>query len=205
MGFILVAIAVGVLIGILRGGRLSQLANVSFRWWPVLVAGLAVQGASSFVGGSPGVVMLVASFALLLTFAAANVRLAGMGLVLVGMAMNTTTIAVNGGMPVRASAIVAAGIAEWDELGELNYGTKRHMERPDDDLMVLSDVIPVPPLRQVLSFGDLVLSVGVADLLVHLLVVRRRPRGLTSGGSPRDRGEAVPPVAVPGQAVTEQE
>lgn len=197
MGFIVVAIAAGVLIGLLRGGSVRNLENVAFRWWPVLVAGLLVQATSSFVGGTLGVALLVASYGVLLAFAAANIRLAGMGLVVVGMAMNASTIAVNGGMPVRASAIVAADIAEWDELDELSYGTKRHLERPDDRLMLLSDIIPVPVLRQVLSFGDLVLSVGVADLIVHLLVVRRRPRGLTTpapavepGGPPAVRPEA---------------
>ena len=183
MGFIVVALVAGVALGLIRGGSFRHLGNVSFRWWPVLVAGLVVQGASSFVGGSTGVVMLVASFGVLMAFAAANVRLAGMGLVLVGIALNTTTIALNGGMPVRPSAVVAAGIAGWDEVDDLNYGTKRHLERPDDDLMVLSDIIPVPPLRQVLSFGDIVLSVGVADLVMHVMVVRRRPRGLTPVGA----------------------
>lgn len=183
MGFIVVALLAGVLIGLARGGRLRHLADASFRWWAVLVAGLAVQAASAFVGGPGGVAMLVTSLALLLVFAAANVRLAGMGLVLVGMAMNAATIAVNQGMPVRPSAIVAAGITDWDGIADLDFGTKRHLEGPDDDLMVLADIIPVPVLGQVLSFGDLVLSVGVADLIVHLMVVRRRRRGLAQPGA----------------------
>lgn len=133
---------------------------------------------SSFVRGGTGIALLIASFGLLLAFAGANIQFAGFGVVVIGIALNVVTITVNEGMPVRAEAIVAAGIAEWSEVPDLNYGTKRHLERPDDQLMVISDIIPVPGLKQVLSFGDIVLSVGVADLIMHLLRPRRRPRGL---------------------------
>lgn len=195
VGFIVVALVVGVVLGLLRGGDIRNLGAVTFRWWPLLVGGIAVQGASSFVGGRVGIVMLVASYGLLIAFAAANLRFAGMGLMVVGIAMNASTIAVNEGMPVRAGAIVAAGIAPWDDVADLNYGTKRHLERESDRLMALSDIIPVPYLGQVLSFGDLALGVGVADLLVHLLRGRRRPRGLLPSAGHDEA--ATPGASVP--------
>jgi len=173
MFFTAVAVVVGLTLGLLTGGRLEHLGNRRFRAPALLVAGLVVQFASGRFGDAT-VALVILSYLFLMAFCAANLRIVGMGVVLVGLAMNFTTIAVNGGMPVRRSAVVAAGIAEWDELDELEIHDKRHLERPDDDLMVLSDIIPVPVLHEVLSFGDIVMSVGVADVLVHLL---RPPRG----------------------------
>jgi len=40
--------------------------------------------------------------------------------------------------------------------------------------MIISDVIPARPLREVLSFGDVIMAVGLADVLLHLL---RPPAG----------------------------
>jgi uncharacterized protein DUF5317 len=171
MLFTAVAVVVGLALGLVTGGRLQHLADRRFRGAPLLVAGLVVQAASGRVGGDDlAVPLVVVSYVLLLAFVAANLRLVGMGVVFVGLLLNFTTIVVNGGMPVRRSAIVAAGIKEWDELdGNLVLDQKRHLERPDDGLMSISDIVPVPGFRYVLSFGDIAMSVGVADVIVHLL------------------------------------
>lgn len=170
MLFTVVAVVVGLALGLLTGGRLQHVGDHHFRGAPLLVAGLVIQGLSGRIGGDGLTVPLViVSYLLLIAFAVANLAVLGMGVVLIGLLMNFATIAVNGGMPVRRSAVVAAGIASWDEVDDLDMHEKRHLERPDDDLMVISDIIPVPMLREVLSFGDLVMVVGVADVLVHLL------------------------------------
>lgn len=182
MAFIIVAVLAGTVIGLLAGGSPKNLGNASFRLWPLLLAGLVTQGSAGLGGERWAVPLVLASYVLLLAFAGANVRLVGMALVFVGVAMNSVTIAANGGMPVRGEAIVAAGIADWDELHRIDFGTKRHLAGPEDRLMVLSDIIPVPVAKEVLSFGDLVMSVGVADVLVHLLrPPRRRVQQLVPG------------------------
>ncbi|MDP9071893.1 MAG: DUF5317 family protein [Actinomycetota bacterium] len=174
MRFTLVAVAAGLAIGVLSGGRPAHMAGRSFRHWPVLAAAIGLQALSGGLAGGAGLGALVASYALLVAFAAANVVRVGMGMVALGIGLNLLTIAVNGGMPVGPSAVVAAGIAEPDQLGDLRIEGKRHLQRPSDRLMALSDVIPVRPLREVVSFGDVVMAVGLADVLVHLL---RPPRG----------------------------
>lgn len=171
------AVVAGVTIGLLRGGRFGNLGEATFRLWPLLVLGVVVQGAAAFTAEG-AVPLILASYAILLAFCLANLQHAGMGVVFVGIAMNFAVIAANGGMPVRAEAIVAAGIVERDEVPALEFGSKRHLEREDDRLMVLADIIPVPVAGEVLSFGDLAMAVGVADVLVHLL--RRRARVATS-------------------------
>ena len=171
--FIAVAIVVGVLVGLLRGGRFGNLGEAAFRLWPLLVLGVVVQGAAAFIGDGAVPVILL-SYALLIAFCAANLTHAGMGVVLVGIVLNLVVIGVNGGMPVRQEAIVAAGIATHEEVPELEFGAKRHLETDDDRLTWLGDIVPVPVAAEVLSFGDLAMSVGVSAVLANLLRPRQR-------------------------------
>jgi hypothetical protein len=185
MLFTAVAVVAGLAIGLATGGRMQHLAEHRFRAWQLLVGGLVVQALSGRLGGDGwAVALVIVSYVLLMAFVARNLHMIGMGVVLIGLFLNFTTIAVNGGMPVRRSAIVAAGIKEWHEIDEENVvlDKKRHLERPDDDLMLISDIIPVPGFRYVLSFGDIVMSVGVADVLMHMLrpVQTRRRVGFWS-------------------------
>jgi hypothetical protein len=66
-----------------------------------------------------------------------------------------------------------------DQIGELQYlidhgGAKHHLATPDDRLLFLADVIPIPsPIRQSVSPGDIVAYVGVAFVIVSAM--RRRP------------------------------
>lgn len=174
MRFTLVAVVVGLVVGLLAGGRPRHIASRPFRRWPLLATGLAVQVASARIGGRPGLVLLVAAYGLLVAFAAVNATRVGMWMVALGIGLNLLAIALNGGMPVRPEAVVAAGIAGPGRVDVLRLDGKRHLERPSDRLLALSDVIPVRPLREVLSFGDLVMGVGLADVLVHLLRPPRR-------------------------------
>jgi hypothetical protein len=187
MRFTLVAVVVGLVVGLLAGGRPRHIAGRPFRRWPLLAAGLAVQVASARIGGRPGLVLLVAAYGLLVAFAAVNATRVGMWMVALGIGLNLLAIALNGGMPVRPEAVVAAGIAGPGRVDVLRLDGKRHLERPSDRLLALSDVIPVPPLREVLSFGDLVMGVGLADVLVHLLRPPRRAAHAAAGtaGGPR--------------------
>ena len=171
--FIVVAIVVGVLVGLVRGGRFANLGEAAFRLWPLLVLGVVVQGAAAFTGEGAVPVILV-SYVLLIAFCAANLTHAGMGVVLVGITLNLVVIAVNGGMPVCEEAIVAAGIATHDEVPDLEFGAKRHLETTDDRLTFLGDIVPVPVAEEVLSFGDLAMAVGVAAVLANLLRPRQR-------------------------------
>ncbi len=172
--FIVAAIVIGIVIGLLRGGSLSNLGSATFRVWPLLVLGVVVQGAAAFMSGI-AVPLILTSLVVLLLFAAANIHHPGMGVVLVGIGLNFAVMTINAGMPVRAEAIVSAGIVESeDQIAGLDFGPKRHLETADDRITVLADIIPVPVVEEVLSFGDLAMSVGVADVLVHLLR-RRRP------------------------------
>src|SRR3546814_18871704 len=80
------------------------------------------------------------------------------------------------GMPVRPAALVEAGLATDDELPTLTVDPPRHLETSADRFAVLGDVLPLAPLNEVVSFGDLIVVAGAADA-VRALARRRRPRG----------------------------
>ena len=167
------AVAAGLALGLVRRSPHRHLAAPRLRAWPLLVAGLAAQLLS---GLGAGTALVLLSYALLLAFAARNLHLVGMPVVLVGLALNAVVISANGGMPVRADALVAAGAVERVELtaSEVDLGAKRHLEDGDDRLTFLGDIVPVRPAGRVVSFGDLILYVGLADVVAHLVRRGRR-------------------------------
>jgi hypothetical protein len=156
MRFTTVALVVGVAIGLLTGGSLNNLARRPFRWWPVLAAGVVLQ-----LPDWPGALAL--SYALLVAFALANVRIPGFGLLAVGLALNALVVIANHGMPVHDPA----GAVRADR-------GKHHIETPADRLTPLDDRLDTP-LGEVLSFGDVVLAVGLVTAMASL--VRRPPEG----------------------------
>jgi hypothetical protein len=147
---------------------------------------------------TPDYLVVLVSYGTLAAFALRNLRLTGMGVVAVGLVLNIIPIAVNRGMPVRASAIVEARVARPDEIATLGFGGKRHLEGRSDHLKALGDILPDWVFHEVLSFGDLVMAVGIADVFVHLLrpprrrVSPREPSHRTEGASgPPDRGSSA--------------
>jgi hypothetical protein len=179
MLFTAVAVVVGLAIGLLTGGRLEHVGARAFRGVPLLAVGVGLQLVSGLLSDvGVALVLVLLSYVALVAFCALNLPVVGMGVVSVGLAMNSLVIAANGGMPVRRSAVVAAGIADYDDLPDIKLKGKRHFEDEDDRLQFLADIVPVPVLREVLSFGDLVMSVGVADVIVHLLRPSRARRAI---------------------------
>jgi hypothetical protein len=169
MIFTLLAVVAGVTIALITGGRPRNISEHQVRLWWLLFPGFGLQLIADRIAlGWMGTAALVLGYGCLLAFAAANRSLVGIGVVAVGLAANALVIGVNGGMPVRGSAVVDAHIADADALSRVNYGHRHHLETPHDRLAWLGDIIPVQPLHAVVSFGDLILAFGVADLAGHL-------------------------------------
>ncbi|HEU4356797.1 MAG TPA: DUF5317 domain-containing protein [Actinomycetota bacterium] len=172
-------------IGLIAGGRFANLAEHRFRLGWLGVIGVVLQFVP--VHGDAGNLVLTASFLCLFVVCGANWRLPGFVLILAGLLLNFVVITVNEGMPVSREAVVASGqAATLSELRELD-SPKHHLERPDDRLTALGDVIPVgPPIRQVVSVGDIAVLLGVAWFLIAAL--RRGPDRSHAGrrGQPTD-------------------
>jgi len=171
MRLIISSFALAVVVGYLAGGRLGPLAHLEIRWPYVALAGLALQVAP-VPGPTLPLVLLLVSFALLVAFAAGNVRagVVGFPLILIGILLNFAVIAVNQGMPVSREALVASGQAETLALLARDGGVKHHLAGPDDRLVFLGDVIVIRPVSMVASVGDLIAYAGVLWLVLMGMV-----------------------------------
>jgi hypothetical protein len=180
MKLILVVIALSVLVGWLAGGRLSTLSRLRLRWAGVAIIGLALQLAPVPSGGW-AMALLFVSFALLVAFAIANIRVVGFPLVLIGIVLNLTVIAANRGMPVTEQALIASG--QRDTLRSLVHegGAKHHLAGSDDRLLFLGDVIAIgDPVSQAISWGDVFTFGGVMCVIVAGMIGRSPLRRRTS-------------------------
>ncbi len=116
--------------------------------------------------------------ALLLPFLLRNLSFWGIRLVLLGLLLNLTAMAANGGlMPVEGSAVEAVGRHEPGELqvGSPVPGSKNVLLAQEDvRLRELSDVLVLPfprPFTRAVSVGDFFVFTGVA--VAYLEVIRR--------------------------------
>lgn len=179
MWFLAVAVLLGLVAGKLRGGSGSEIASRDFRWITLLMLGLAAHLLASGLDLDGASVPLVASYVLLVAFALANLRITGVPIFLLGLVLNVGPLIVNDGMPVRPEAVVAANVAEPADLDAVDLGAGRHLETSDDSFRALGDIVPIAPLRAVVSFGDLILAAGLADVVANLMLpVRRGQRRL---------------------------
>lgn len=177
------ALVSGAVIGLATGGRPRYVGRHHLRAWWLVVVGFGLQLAADRIDAAwPGTVTVLAGAAALLLFAALNPHLVGIGVVAVGVAANALVIGVDDGMPVRPTAVVAAHLATPSEEPVLAYGFRHHRETSSDHLTPLADTIPIPAFREVVSIGDLILAVGVAATVAHLLHPGPRHATTTSGG-----------------------
>lgn len=165
---LLYAIAAGLLVGAVAGGRIASLADLRIRWLGLAVAGLAFQLAlfSPTVAervGDAGPALYVASTVVVLAALLRNLDLPGLPVVALGAALNLLAILANGGyMPSDPGAWQAlSGVAAVPT----DAYTNSLLMGPGTALPWLGDVFVLPrpiPLANVFSIGDLLIAVGIA-------------------------------------------
>jgi hypothetical protein len=180
--FMLWAIPVGVVAGLLFGGHLSNLATFRFRWAWLAVAGLIVQlalftPAGDAVAGPLGPWLYVGSTLAVFVAVLRNVAIPGMAVVALGALSNLATISANGGaMPADPAALATAGLA----------GAGDHTNSvvlADPALRPLTDIYAIPawvPLANVFSVGDVLIGVGILITVVAAMRPRRDAPGAGS-------------------------
>jgi hypothetical protein len=184
MVVIIGVLALAVLVGFLLGGSLRHFERLRVHWWILAFAGLLLQGLPARQIGdidarTVGTAMLIFSYVLLLAFITVNRWIPAAGVMAIGLLMNLTVVALNGGMPVSAEAVRTAGGSEGVVV--IQGSAKHHVETEDDLLPFLGDVIPMPqPVSIVLSIGDLLLYLGMAWFVIQVMRGRSRenPRPL---------------------------
>ncbi len=159
--FVLLVLALvgGVTVGLIRGGTLDALVRVYVsRPW-MFAATIATLIAGRLVPGLHAAAWVVATVAIVL-FAAANSRLPGVGLLWVGIALNTVVILANGGrMPVSLWGAERAGVP----VSELRASAQHTPGDADTVLRPATDVIPLafPNAAAVVSIGDVLVASGI--------------------------------------------
>jgi hypothetical protein len=180
-------------IAVLRGGRLSNLGDIELRALWLLIIALALQIGTSFLPDEDwaiglGVGMVLTSYGLLMALVLLNRTRTGMWLAGLGVLMNFTVIALNGGMPVLAEAAeVASGFTVT--VPDLTGSFKHKILDETTRITMLADVIPLRlgTIGQVLSLGDVFLALGLGRFLEQEL---RRPRRYFKRGAHAQPGSA---------------
>jgi MFS family permease len=167
-------ILLGLVLGLLSGGHLRNLAVVQLRWaWLILASLLLRVATEAALNAHVGVVetlrlpLLAGAFGLLLAGLWVNRSYPGLSLAFLGILSNAIVIVANGGyMPIWDVSLAAAGMT----LADVNRSFHQvvSVDTPDflGRALILGDVIPLPipfePLRNVSSLGDVFLSLGLA-------------------------------------------
>jgi MFS family permease len=173
-------IILGLVFGLLLGGKLEHLASIRLRFLPLLFVAVIIRfGTELLLGmGLPvaemlRVPLLATAYGLLLFTLWNNRWYPGLALAFVGIAANAIVIMVNVGyMPVWAPAFAASGLTPPLD-SPLHYELTADLG-PEFLLALgpLADIIPIPwpPLQNVASVGDLFLTAGLGFFLFATLV-----------------------------------
>jgi len=183
---LVLTVGAAALIVVLTWGDFRELGRLRIVGVWLLFVGLAIQVALEFVDftndqmDSIGYGVLMVSYAFILSFCFANLSIRGFGVIAVGVALNALVIGLNQGMPTVGIGNDKAG----NRVEEPAERTVKHRQERDDDLLgVLGDKIVFPePFDTVVSFGDLIMSVGICELVYY--GTRRRRRRTSRGTSP---------------------
>lgn len=161
MVILLAALLVGLMIGLVRGGRIRHLARIRPRWPALGAAGLVGVLVAWFGPLDAPEIVLTASLAACLAFCVLNLRLRGLGVVAVGLAANLAPLLLNGFVPVDSDALVHAEIAERADVDTIDLSGAQRVADDETPLWFLGRIIPLPELGLVLSFGDLIIAAGL--------------------------------------------
>jgi hypothetical protein len=165
---------VAIILGLLLGGRITALAELSIKAKWLAFAAIALQlvafPSDVLPWSTPSAVarvLWVGSYGLLILMLALNYRLLGTPLIAAGLACNLVAIAFNGGlMPVRGSALRA--------VGRVYHVHNNSIELTRPHLAALVDRWATPgwlPLGNVFSVGDVLIALGT--MLVIIAAMRR--------------------------------
>ncbi|KNY28248.1 DUF5317 domain-containing protein [Pseudobacteroides cellulosolvens] len=178
----LVVIVLGVVLGVLAKGRVSNILNLKFeKLWLLLIV-VCIQTAIRLLAlrglidaGRYSFVTQGAAFTLLMVVLWYNRRLFGVVVIGVGTLSNILVMMLNGGlMPVSSELLKKIGDLSGSlELMKNGSDGKHILINEATKLPLLSDIIEMPPflgwLMPIVSIGDLIVAVGIF-LLVFLAV-----------------------------------
>ena len=176
----LFAIAVGFLIGRIRGGAWSGVTSARLHRPGFLVFAIFTMLVINLLGPAFPIVWVVAGMVSFIWFAIKNLQLTGMIIMIIGVLMNLAPILFNGAVPVSELALVSVG--DVDDAGRANIDGLRESTETATSFGAFGDVIPVPIVNSVVSIGDLVMLVALVDIITNLLLRSRTREELDDAG-----------------------
>jgi hypothetical protein len=185
---LLYAVILGLIAGLLTGGKIAALGSAHIRLAPVALIGFLAQlllFSSPLAGivGAWGPSLYVLSTVAVLMALVVNLRQPGFWLIIVGALANFAVIVANGGqMPASPDAWAAlTGVAAVPT----DVFSNSHLAGPDTVLAFLGDnfVLPRPfPLANVFSIGDVLIGLGGGLFVFQQMHGRVLPRLLRQEG-----------------------
>jgi hypothetical protein len=174
--FMAYAVVIGLIVGLLLGGRIGRLADLRLKWAGLAITALMVQVAlftePVYVAvGDLVPFIYMASTGVVLVVIVRNLRrVPGLVIVALGACSNLAAIIANGGyMPATPEAL---GITE--PVVTTTYHANS-VTTPDPALALLVDRFSLPdwvPFSNVFSIGDVLISFGI--VVVMVVAMRRR-------------------------------
>jgi hypothetical protein len=164
----LAGVAIGLVLALVRGGRPRHVMGWRLHWPLPMLAAVAVLTASRLGFTGEAGVLVAGALGLLAVALLANLHLPGTGVVAVGVLANLVPVLLVGATPVEVRALQVVG-APADRLAPTQV-----LADEATPMVVLASRIPVPVAGVVVSFGDLVVMVGLAAVARSL--VRSAPR-----------------------------
>lgn len=169
MAFLLLLVALCAATVFVTVGSWSRLVRTPLRSRWLLVPAIGIPIALRFIDlpanavGTWGFGLFLGAYGLLLTFCFLNLSVRGMAVVAVGVALNAFVIGLNHGMPTVAvddKPVTPSAL---------------HIPRSDTDILpMLGDAIVMPITRETISFGDLIIAVGLMNVVFWASRTKKR-------------------------------
>jgi hypothetical protein len=202
--FMAYAVVIGLIVGLLLGGRIGRLADLRLKWAGLAITALLLQVAlftePVYVAAGDLVPLIyMASTGVVLLVIVRNLRrVRGLVIVALGACSNLAAIIANGGyMPATPEAL---GITEPVTTTTFHANS---VTTPDPALAALVDRFSLPdwvPFSNVFSIGDVLISLGI--VVVMVVAMRRRAPEPDATSRAASLGVAVPSHESTGSAPT---
>lgn len=182
----------------MRGGRWLGVTETRLHAQASLIIGVTTVLVLTFIGPAFPIGWLIVGYACFAHFGLKNLQITGMIVLLIGLAMNFAAALANGAVPVSERALLSVG--DTTASGAANIEGVRESSETATNLTALGDVVPVPLFDVVVSLGDLIMLVAIADIGANLML-RARSRTPDDGGvtyaSDVEQVDAGSPARIP--------
>ncbi|MBA1336364.1 MAG: hypothetical protein HPY66_2799 [Firmicutes bacterium] len=186
--FIVFFVVLSILIGFLRGGKLSHLIKKPLKFQIFVVLSFLIQIAifskladMSHLSRFSIIFLHVISYVLLLLFTLLNWKIAGIPIIGTGILLNAIAIFSNGGyMPALADNLLKTAAGKGSEAVAYGGAVNNSIQITDSTRFPwLCDIFVLPswlPFSNVFSVGDIIIAVGVSIYLVINMGRKNQPR-----------------------------